>query len=308
MHRVVLRPALKTYTQELISGDRRNLRPVPATAAPHHPAPTANTSFEESPDFVQSLARGLSVVRAFDREHPALSLSEVAARVGLARAVARRCLLTLQHLGYVGTRGRSFFLLPRVLELGYSYLSSLDLTDLAQRSMEDLSRQIGESCSMAVLDAHDIVYVVRVPVRRVMNMALSVGARLPAFATSMGRVVLADFAEDRLEQWLTGARLRAITPHTKATPSALRDELERVRQQGYAMVAQELELGLLSIAVPVRDTNRHAVAGLNVSMPYADSNRQLAVKRVLPALREAQTSIERAIAKSGWMPFVDAHG
>jgi len=308
MHRVVPRPALKTYPQELMSADRRNLRPVPATAAPQRPTPAANNPFEESPDFVQSLARGLSVVRAFDREHPALSLSEVAARVGLARAVARRCLLTLQHLGYVGTRGRSFFLLPRVLELGYSYLSSLDLTDLAQRSMEDLSRQIGESCSMAVLDAHDIVYVVRVPVRRVMNMALSVGARLPAFATSMGRVVLADFAEEQLEKWLSGARLRAITPHTKATPAALREELARVREQGYAMVAQELELGLLSIAVPVRDNNRRAIAGLNVSMPYADSNRPLAVKRVLPALREAQTSIERAIAKSGWMPFVDVHG
>jgi len=291
-----------------MSADRRNLRPVPATAAPQRATPAANNPFEESPDFVQSLARGLSVVRAFDREHPALSLSEVAARVGLARAVARRCLLTLQHLGYVGTRGRSFFLLPRVLELGYSYLSSLDLTDLAQRSMEDLSRQIGESCSMAVLDAHDIVYVVRVPVRRVMNMALSVGARLPAFATSMGRVVLADFAEEQLEKWLSGARLRAITPHTKATPAALREELARVREQGYAMVAQELELGLLSIAVPVRDNNRRAIAGLNVSMPYADSNRPLAVKRVLPALREAQTSIERAIAKSGWMPFVDVHG
>ena len=308
MHRVVPRPALKTYPQELMSADRRNLRPVPATAAPQRPTPAANNPFEESPDFVQSLARGLSVVRAFDREHPALSLSEVAARVGLARAVARRCLLTLQHLGYVGTRGRSFFLLPRVLELGYSYLSSLDLTDLAQRSMEDLSRQIGESCSMAVLDAHDIVYVVRVPVRRVMNMALSVGARLPAFATSMGRVVLADFGEEQLEKWLSGARLRAITPHTKATPAALREELARVREQGYAMVAQELELGLLSIAVPVRDNNRRAIAGLNVSMPYADSNRPLAVKRVLPALREAQTSIERAIAKSGWMPFVDVHG
>jgi IclR family pca regulon transcriptional regulator len=262
-------------------------------------------AFEESPDFVQSLARGLSVVRAFDREHPVLSLSEVATRVGLARAAARRCLLTLQHLGYVGQRGRSFFLLPRVLEIGYSYLSSLDLTDLAQQSMEALSRSTGESCSMAVLDAHDIVYVVRVPVRRVMSIALSVGARLPAFATSMGRVVLADFTDDELTVWLESARLRAITSRTKATPAALRDELGRVRQQGYAVVEQELELGLLSIAVPIRGANRRAIAGLNVSMPYADNSRQIAVKRMLPALREAQTSIERAIAKSGWMPFVE---
>lgn len=300
---------LKTFTGESVPADFGALRALRSPGATPRAVPSAphKQPFEDSPDFVQSLARGLSVIRAFDREHSALSLSEVAVRVGLARAVARRCLLTLQHLGYVGTRGRSFFLLPRVLELGYSYLSSLDLTDLAQRSMEELSRQIGESCSMAVLDAHDIVYVVRVPVRRVMSMALSVGARLPAFATSMGRVVLADMPEQELDHWLDNARLRAITAHTKATPLALRDELSRVREQGYAMVAQELELGLLSIAVPVRGSNRRAIAGLNVSMPYADSNRQIAVKRVLPALREAQTSIERAIAKSGWMPFVDAH-
>ena len=263
-------------------------------------------AFEESPDFVQSLARGLSVVRAFDREHPALSLSEVAARVGLARAAARRCLLTLQHLGYVGQRGRSFFLLPRVLELGYSYLSSLDLTDLAQRAMEDLSRQTGQSCSLAMLDAHDIVYVVRVPARRIMSIALNVGARLPAFATSMGRAVLADFTAEELDEWLAGASLTAFTAHTKTTPTALREELARVRQQGYAMVAQELELGLLSIAVPIRGANRRAFAGLNVSMPYADINRQVAVKKMLPALREAQAAIERAITSSGWTPVPDA--
>jgi len=264
--------------------------------------------FEDSPDFVQSLARGLSIVRAFDREHSALTLSEVALRVGLARAAARRCLLTLQHLGYVGARGRTFFLLPRVLELGYSYLSSLDLTDLAQRSMEDLSRQTGQSCSMAVLDARDIVYVVRVPARRVMSIALNVGARLPAFATSMGRVVLANLSDENLERWLVGFQPPAITAHTKATVTALRDELVRVRTQGYALVAQELELGLLSIAVPVRGINGRAIAGLNVSMAYTDSGRQIAVRTLLPALRTAQAAIERAIVSSGWMPPVDTRG
>jgi IclR family pca regulon transcriptional regulator len=262
--------------------------------------------FEDGPDFVQSLARGLSTVRAFDREHPALTLSEVALRVGLARAAARRCLLTLQHLGYVGTRGRSYFLLPRVLELGHSYLSSLDLTDLAQRPMEDLSRHTGQSSSMAVLDAHDIVYVVRVPARRIMSIALNVGARLPAFATSMGRVTLADLSHEEFEQWLTGARLRAITPHTKATAAALRDELARVRQQGYALVAQELELGLLSIAVPIHGVNGRVVAGLNVSMPYADGSRQIAIRQILPVLRKTQTAIEQAIAGSGWKPVIDS--
>ena len=278
---------------------------VPATAAPA-PPPARPADFEDGPDFVQSLARGLSIVRAFDREHRALSLSEVALRVGLARAAARRCLLTLQHLGYVGMRGRSFFLLPRILELGYSYLASLDLTDLAQRAMEDLSRRTGQSSSMAVLDAHDIVYVVRVPARRIMSIALNVGARLPAFVTSMGRVVLADLRDDELEQWLAKATLRAYTPHTKATAAALREELARVRQQGHALVAQELEPGLLSIAVPIRGDGGRVVAGLNVSMPYAEGSRQVAQRTFLPALRIAQATIEDAIRRSGWKPGVDA--
>jgi IclR family pca regulon transcriptional regulator len=286
--------------------------PQPSTAAAslttEPSAKVKPAAFEDSPDFVQSLARGLSIVCAFDRGHPALTLSEVALRVGLARAAARRCLLTLQHLGYVGTRGRNYFLLPRVLELGYSYLSSLDLTDLAQRPMEDLSRHTGQSCSMAVLDAHDIVYVVRVPARRIMSIALNVGARLPAFATSMGRVALADLSGEEFERWLAGTRLRALTPHTKATPAALRDELARVRQQGYALVAQELELGLLSIAVPIRGASARVVAGLNVSMPYADGSRQIAVRQILPVLRKAQTAIETAIAGSGWKSVVDARG
>lgn len=285
---------------------RPRVSPAGAAAPRITAAPKKAAAFEDSPDFVQSLARGLSIVRAFDREHPALSLSEVALRVGLARAAARRCLLTLQHLGYVGMRGRSFFLLPRILELGYSYLASLDLTDLAQRAMEDLSRRTGQSSSMAVLDAHDVVYVVRVPARRIMSIALNVGARLPAFVTSMGRVALADLPAEELETWLAGAEFHVYTPHTKATPAALRDELARVRQQGYALVAQELEPGLLSIAVPIRGAEKRVVAGLNVSMPYADGSRQIAVRTFLPALRVAQATIEDAIVRSGWKPGIDA--
>jgi IclR family pca regulon transcriptional regulator len=278
-------------------------RPRPADAAARSVDLRRHaTEFVDGPDFVQSLARGLSIVRAFDREHPALSLSEVALRVGLARAAARRCLLTLQHLGYVGSRGRTFFLLPRILELGYSYLASFDLTDLAQRAMEDLSRQTGQSCSMAVLDARDIVYVVRVPTRRIMRIALNVGARLPAYATSMGRVILADLGEPELDAWLAGAELRALTPQTKATPAALREELARVRRQGYALVAQELEPGLLSIAVPIRSAGGRVAAGLNVSMPFAEGSRQVAVRQFLPELRRAQALIEQAIVSSGWKP------
>src|SRR5512146_1451718 len=193
------------------------------------------TPFEDSPDYVQSLARGLSVVRAFDREHPRLTLSEVAARTGLTRAVARRNLLTLRHLGYVAQDARVFYLRPRVLELGYSYLASLGLGEIAQNPMEELSHRVGESCSMAVLDDADIVYVARVPVRRVMSIALGVGARLPAFATSMGRVLLAALDDAELDAWLAVHKLRAITPNTLFKPGPWREEIARVRRDGHAI-------------------------------------------------------------------------
>lgn len=264
--------------------------------------------FEESADYVQSLARGLQVLRAFDRDLSTPSLSQVAERTGLSRAVARRLLLTLQHLGYVGSRGRSFFLTPRVLELGYSYLSSLDLTELAQQSLEQLSHRVDESCSMAVLDGHDIVYVLRVPVRRVMSVALGVGARLPAFATSMGRVILAALAADELAAWMRGQTFRAYTPQTLHTASALKAELTRVRKQGYALASRELEHGLCSIAVPIHAADGSVVAALNVGMPYSDDASRRAVKEILPALRETQAAVEQAIARGGWLPHQAIRG
>ncbi|MCW8806872.1 MAG: helix-turn-helix domain-containing protein [Rhodanobacter sp.] len=260
--------------------------------------------FEESADYVQSLARGLQVLRAFDRDLPNPSLSQVAERVGLSRAVVRRSLLTLQHLGYVGSRGRSFFLTPRVLELGFSYLSSLDLTELAQQCIEQLSQRVGESCSMAVLDGSDIVYVLRVPVRRVISVALGVGARLPAFVASMGRVMLADLPDAELATWLNKQNLRAITPHTICTASALKTELRRVRELGYALVSRELEPGLCSIAVPIHTADGRVVAGLNIGMPFSEDALDRAVKQILPALRDTQRAIEQAIQHGGWLPHM----
>jgi IclR family pca regulon transcriptional regulator len=260
--------------------------------------------FEQSPDYVQSLARSLRVLRAFGHDLPTPSLSELAARTGLSRAVVRRILLTLQHLGYVGVRGRSFFLTPRVLELGYSYLSSLDLTELAQQTMEQLAQRVGESCSMAVLEGNEIVYVLRVPVRRVMSIALGVGARLPAFAASMGRVMLADLTDVELDAWMRGNDFTACTPNTLRTPKALKAELQRVRTQGYALVSQELELGLCSIAVPIRAGNGRVVAGLNVSMQYTDKANERALKDILPALLSAQPEIELAVRQGSWAPQV----
>lgn len=268
----------------------------------------ADEPFEDSADYVQSLARGLSVLRAFSRDLPTPSLSDVANRTGLSRAVVRRSLMTLQHLGYVGQRGRQFFLTPRVLELGYSYLSSLDLTELAQQAMEQMAQRVGESCSMAVLDGGDIVYVLRVPVKRVMSIALGVGARLPAAATSMGRVMLAALDPAELDAWLEQHPPSAHTAHTLTEARALKAELKRVREQGYALTAQELELGLCSIALPVRTADGRVVAGLNVGMPYRPDSKKRAVEDILPILHETQMTIERAIRQGGWLPALQGHG
>lgn len=259
---------------------------------------SAPAAFTHSPDYVQSLQRGLSVIRVFDSEHASMTLSEVAARAELSRAVARRLLLTLEYLGYVVRRGRQFALTPRILELGFSYLSSLNVAMLAQPFMEEVSRRIDESCSLAVLDAYDIVYVQRVAVRKVMTITLAIGARLPAFCSSMGRVLLAGLEEEAFERWLRGLRPVAHTRFTLTERSALRAAVERVRAQEYAYVEQELQEGLCSIAVPVRDDQGHTVAALNAGMPFRVGGRAHALKNVLPVLRAGARDIERALPGS----------
>lgn len=253
-------------------------------------------AFAESPNHVQSLQRGLAVIRVFDAEHAALTLSQVAARAGLARAVARRLLMTLEYLGYATRQGRLFSLTPRVLELGFSYLSSLTVARLAQPFMEQVAHAIDESCSLAVLDAYDIVYVQRVAVRKVMSITLGIGARLPAFCTSMGRVLLAGLGEDALERWLRGLRPQARTRFTLTDKAQLRTALERARAQGYIYVEQELQEGLCSLAVPVRDDRGNTIAALNAGMPFRGGARSHAVKKVLPVLRAGARNIERSLS------------
>jgi IclR family pca regulon transcriptional regulator len=184
----------------------------------------------ERPDhFVQSLERGLAVIRAFGEDAPEMTMSEVAGRAKLTRAAARRFLLTLTDLGYVRTDGRRFALSPRVLELGYAYLSSLSLPEIAEPHLERLVAQVRESSSVSVLDGDDIVYVARVPTSRIMRVAINVGTRFPAYATSMGRVLLAWLDEEALDEFLEQADLRRLTAHTVVTADALRRELRKVR-------------------------------------------------------------------------------
>jgi IclR family pca regulon transcriptional regulator len=254
--------------------------------------PDAASSKPHSTDFVQSLERGLAVIRAFDAEHPELSLSDVARATDLPRAAARRFLLTLVELGYVRTDGKLFALRPRILELGYAYLSSIGLPDVAQPHMETLVAQIHESCSLSVLDSGDIIYVARVPTRRIMTVAINVGTRFPAYATSMGRVLLAALPPAELDDYLASTDLRALTPKTISDPKRLRTTLARITSQGFALVDQELEVGLRSIAVPVHGAEGSVVAALNVSMHVGRGSAEAARRELLPHLRETAAAIE----------------
>lgn len=216
--------------------------------------------------YVQSLARGLAVIRAFDANNPHMTLSEVAARTGLTRATARRFLHTLVELGYVRTDGKTFALTALVLQLGYSYLSALTLPQLAQPHLEELSVRLGESTSAAVLDGADIFYVARVATRRIMTVGITVGTRFPAYATSMGRVLLAGLPDPELRAYVNAVTLEALTPRTVTKSQDLVSELERVRAQGWCLLDQELELGLMSVAAPVRNAAGETVAAVNVSL------------------------------------------
>jgi IclR family pca regulon transcriptional regulator len=250
-------------------------------------------SFISGPDYVQSLERGLAVIRAFGSNTPTMTLSEVAIATGLSRAVVRRQLLTLAHLGYVRQDGRSFALTTQVLELGFSYLGSLGYPELARPAMEALSRTVNESCSMGVLEDGDVVYVQRVPVRKIMTVALGIGAHLPAWCTSMGRVLLAGLQDEALAAWLAAYPAHALTEHTCTDAAQLRARIERVRQDGYAYVEQELEHGLCSVAVPLRGPDGSVVAAINVGMAFRDDARQRALEQVLPALRATAAEIQR---------------
>jgi IclR family pca regulon transcriptional regulator len=249
--------------------------------------------------FLQGLERGLAMIRAFSAETPSLTLSEVARDVGITPATARRILLTLEELGYVRSDGRRFSLTPRVLALGWAYLSSLDLGDIAGPFMEDLSAKTRESCSIATLDLPDVVYVARVPTSRIMTVALGVGARLPAYVTSMGRVLLAGLSEDELSAYLDSVVPEQLTPHTVTSVDELRKVIARTAADGYAVVDQELELGLRSIAVPIVDSRGRAVAALNASAHASRTSRDALLSDVLGPLQECAGHISTALQRRG---------
>jgi IclR family transcriptional regulator, pca regulon regulatory protein len=247
-------------------------------------------------DFIQSLARGLAVIDSFSRERPSQTLSEVAQATGLTRATARRVLLTLSELGYVQQNARAFALTPKVLDLGYSFLSSFRVVDLAQPSMERLVDDIQESSSMSVLDGQEVVYVARVPTKRIMTISLGLGSRLPAYPTSMGRVLLAYQSEEAIEHYLSSTALMPLTKHTITEPGALREALAKVRVQGYSLVDQELEVGVRSVAAPITTSNGDVVAAMNVSGHASRVTVAQLRLEYLPRLLEAAAETSSRVA------------
>ena len=259
--------------------------------------PTAAAKEQLGPEYLQSLARGLSVLSALgDGSTRGLTLSATAAATGLPRATARRSLLTSVRQGYVETDGHRFRILPRVLELGYARLSQLTLGELAQPHLERVVRTVHESASMAVLDGNDIRYVARAAAGRIMSVDIMIGTRFPAFATSMGRVLLADLSSAERERFLSATHIRSLTRHTVTDPPELLRILDGVAETGYALVDQELEEGLRSMAVPVHDPSGTAVAAVNVSMHAARTSSTEARASVLPVLRAAAAAISADLA------------
>ena len=279
------------------------MRPTPENPAnpPTDDVPEAVTAPADAPprpgdSYVQSFARGLEVIRSFNADAPQQTLSDVAARTGLTRAGARRILLTLQTLGYVDSDGRWFRLTPRILDLGFAYLSSLPIWNLAEPVMEQLAEQIGESVSAAVLDGTDVVYVLRVSTRKIMRISLAAGSRLPAYCASLGRVLLAGLPDEAARSVLVQSERTAFTRHTVTDVDALMERVRQTRAQGWALVDQELEEGLISIAAPLLGRNGQTLAAINVSGQANRTSAAQMQETMLAPLREAAGQIGRLLA------------
>jgi IclR family transcriptional regulator, pca regulon regulatory protein len=290
------RATSRTSTEPTSTGDPSRAAAIPpkaatlsAPAVPAVPTPSAQIdALTGDPDFMTSLARGLAVIQAFSQKKRQLTISQVSAKTGFSRAAVRRCLYTLAKLGFAGSDdNRHFYLGPRVLALGHSYISSMPLATAAQPILEHFSRLMHESCSIATLDGLDIVYVARANVTRIMAIDLGVGSRLPAFCTSMGRVLLANLPSDELESFLVRIQFTRYTERTIVTVDKLRPVLRLALRNGYSIVDQELELGLRSMAVPIQNPSGKVVAAVNVGAHAQRVSNQDMLNKFLPHLRAA---------------------
>ena len=251
---------------------------------------------EGNPDFVLSLARGLRVIETFEGHTDGQSVSDVARRTGLSRAAVRRSLMTLQILGYAESNGAIYRITTRALRLGFSYLSSASLPALAQPVIERITELVHESSSVSVLDGNEIVYIARSTSKRVMSVGLSVGSRLPAYCTSMGRILLAALADEVLSAYLKRVEVKALTPKTITDKELLREIVVRIRSDKFAITDEELEMGLRSIAVPVFSRSGRAIAAMNIGVHAARVSAAEMIHRFLPILQENARALGQVLA------------
>jgi IclR family transcriptional regulator, pca regulon regulatory protein len=245
---------------------------------------------------VRAFERGLSVIRSFGSHGSQMTLAEVARASGLSRATARRLLITLEELGYARRVNDRFALTPRVLDLGYAYLSSFALPQLALPYLEQLSEEVHEASSVGVLDATEVVYVARVPANRVMTVSIGLGTKFPAYRTSLGRALLAALPDEEVATIWEMSDRREPTPRTVTELEGLLRHLETVRERGYALVDQELELGVRSIAAPLHDASDRTVAAINVSTHVSRTSKAELQQRFIPALLRTATEIDHVLA------------
>jgi IclR family pca regulon transcriptional regulator len=251
---------------------------------------------EADRDYVNSFARGLEVIRAFTRTRRSMTLSEVAERTGMNRAATRRFLLTLVREGYAGSDGKRFQLLPKILDLGFSALASLGLTDVAQPILDDLAEAVQESCFTVILDGEFVVYIAKAHYRRIMVASVDIGSRAPAYTMSSGRVLLSGLSEEALEAYLGRVKLEALTPHTVTSKIKLKALIGETRQLGYCVVDQEYEIGLRSISAPIRDRSGAIIAALNAACPSPRFTLEDMRMRVLPKLLDSAGTITRFLS------------
>jgi len=247
------------------------------------------------------LAKGLAVIRAFSREHAALSLSEIARSARIPAATARRCLLTLEELGYLTRSGRDFLLRPKVLELGAAYLESMNIEQVTRNHLEELARSTADSAALCVLDGVEIVYVARASVRTLLRLEAHIGSRFPAHATSTGRVLLAGVSPESLARYFENASLAALTERTVTDPAKLRALIEEARRCGYSAVEDELAYGVIALAVPVFDHQGRVVAALNSSSHSRRITRARLVRDRLAMLQQVSRQISADLATVPWL-------
>lgn len=287
--------------------DKRDIAPSRAprggdgTQARASKSPESRKANHKDTEFLSTLERGLSVLRAFGRENPQMTLSEVAEVTKLSPAAARRCLNTLVKLGYVAKHRRHFLLRPEVMSFASAYLDSMSLGEIVRPHLQAVRDETGDSSSLAVLSGYDILYLVHVSTNRMVRLAAGIGTRFPAYATSLGRAMLAFEGDEVRNNYIETCHFEAFTEHTVASKAELRRILSEIRKCGYATIQDELDYGLVSLAIPILDENGRSIAAINCSTSTSRATKEELISTRLPVLHNAARHIEIALRRQPYL-------